>query len=171
MSCTLAFLLAFLLAFSLTSFRQKTLPTQVYLYQSACVCPYSNSASLKHFYGKNHQNRYSNISHTQYLSLSSSGEWKGVVQVQPWGDCGGLSRCQGPRRGAGHQADPQRPPPWPPSGNPCGGCVHSDRHHLWTHHGAGKAAAFDPSCAWRLSLPALWQVSTIGNVCSYFTSL
>lgn len=106
-----------------------------------------------------------------FLSLSTppSGEWEGVVQIQPRWDCGGLPSCQGPRRGAGHQAYPERPPPRPPSGNPCGGCVHSDRHHLWTHHGAGKAPAFNPSCAWRLSLPALWQVCTIhGHVGAYF---
>lgn len=101
------------------------------------------------------------------ISLFVSGKRKRAVKVEPWGDSGGLSPCQGPRCGAGHPPDPQRPPPWPPSGNPCGGCVYSDWHHLWTHHGTGKASAFDPPCAWRLSLPAVWQVrsSKDGWIC------
>lgn len=109
---------------------------------------------------------HKNLPFTCNNMLSSKGEWEGVVQVQPWGDCGDISRCQGPRRGAGHQADPQRPP----SGNPRGGRVHSDRHHLRTHHGAGKAPAVHPSCAWRLSLPALWQVRASEMHLSTFSS-
>lgn len=100
----------------------------------------------------------------------SSGEREGAVKVQPWGDVRGLSCCQGPRRGAGHQADPQWPPSRSASGDPRGGRVHPDRHHLWTHYGIGKAAALHPSGARRLSLPAFWQVGGTWDTCSIFIS-
>ncbi len=70
-----------------------------------------------------------------YGFLYLLGEWAWIFQVWTWGNGGG--HAEGSHRGTGVEAGALGPEPEQSTGSVRGGCVHSDGHHLWAHHGSG----------------------------------